>query len=197
MVAKYGVPFDSRFVPSNPYVSYATFQDPYSGLSFPPQNALNQKGISSTANWKISDAVDAKLILAWRNWNGRFATDQSNAPLDVSLVDGIQSFTYRTAELRFSGDAFYNKLNWTAGGFYYDGDSRSAQSVNLPGAGNTAGYLADPQANALLVNGLDLGHFQNYSFFIHLSILSRTSCTSLWAPAIRTTRKATSLTTRS
>jgi iron complex outermembrane recepter protein len=167
MLAKYGVPFDSRFVPSNPYVSYATFQDPYSGLSFPPQNALNQKGVSSTANWKISDAVDAKLILAWRNWNGRFATDQSNAPLDVSLVDGIQSFTYRTAELRFSGDALYSKLNWTAGGFYYDGDSRSAQSVNLPGAGNTAGYLADPQANALLVNGLDVGHFQNYSFFVH------------------------------
>jgi iron complex outermembrane receptor protein len=167
MVAKYGVPFDSRFVPSNPYVSYATFQDPYSGLSFPPQNALNQKGISSTANWKISDAVDAKLILAWRNWNGRFATDQSDAPLDVSLVDGLQSFTYRTAELRFSGDALSNKLNWTAGGFYYDGDSRSAQSVNLPGAGNIAAYLANPQANALLVNGLDIGNFQNYSFFIH------------------------------
>jgi iron complex outermembrane receptor protein len=167
MLQKYGVPFDSRFVPSNPYVSYATFQDPYSGLSFPPQNALNQKGVSSTANWKISDAVDAKLILAWRNWNGRFATDQSDAPLDVSLVDGIQSFTYRTAELRFSGDTLSNKLNWTAGGFYYDGDSRSAQSVNLPGAGNIAAYLADPQANALLVNGLDVGHFQNYSFFIH------------------------------
>jgi len=35
------------------------------------------EGVSSNANWKISDAVDAKLILAWRNWNGRFATDQS------------------------------------------------------------------------------------------------------------------------
>ena len=115
-----------------------------------------KKGVSGIANWKISDAVDAKLILAWRNWNGRFATDQSDAPLDVSLVDGIQSFTYRTVELRFSGDALSNKLNWTAGGFYYDGDSRSAQSVNLPGAGNTAAYLANPQANALLVNGLDV-----------------------------------------
>ena len=167
MLAKYGVPFDSRFVPKNPYVSYATFMDPYSGLSFPPQNALNQKGVSSTADWKINEAVTAKLILAWRNWNGRFATDQSDAPLDVSLVDGIQQFTYRTAELRFQGYALSNKLDWTAGAFYYDGDDNSAQSVNLPGAGNIAAYLANPQANELLVNGLDVGNFQNYSFFLH------------------------------
>jgi iron complex outermembrane recepter protein len=167
MLAKYGVPFDSRFVPKNPYVSYATFMDPYSGLSFPPQNALNQKGVSSTADWKINEAVTAKLILAWRNWNGRFATDQSDAPLDVSLVDGIQQFTYRTVELRFQGYALGNKLDWTAGAFYYDGDDNSAQSVNLPGAGNIAAYLANPQANELLVNGLDVGNFQNYSFFLH------------------------------
>jgi iron complex outermembrane recepter protein len=167
MVTRYGVPFDSRFVSKNPYVSYATFMDPYSGLSFPPQNALNQKGVSGTADWKLTDSVEAKLILAWRNWNGRFATDQSDAPLDVSLVDGLQAFTYRTAELRFTGDWLDRKLNWTVGAFYYDGDDNSAQSVNLPGAGNIAAYLANPQANELLVNGLDVGNFQNYSFFLH------------------------------
>jgi iron complex outermembrane receptor protein len=163
----YGVPFDSRFVAANRYVSYATFQDPVSGLSFPPQNALNQKGISTTVDWKINEAVSAKLILAWRNWNGRFATDQSDAPLDVSLVDGIQAFTYRTAELRFTGDMFSNKLNWTAGAFYYDGDSNSTQSVNLPGAANLDAYFRNPVANSLLVNGLEVGNFQNNSLFLH------------------------------
>ncbi len=165
-VKGFGIPFDGRFIPTNRYVSYATFQDPVSGLSFPPQNALNQKGVSGTADWKINEAVSAKLILAWRNWNGHFATDQDDSPLDVSVVDGIQQFTYRTAELRFTGDTFANKLNWTAGGFYYDGDSNSAQSVNLPGA-NISAYLADPIKNALLVNGLDVGNFRNYSFFLH------------------------------
>jgi iron complex outermembrane recepter protein len=166
MQAHYGVPFDSRFVPANRYTSYATFTDPFSGLAFPPKNSLNQKGISGTADWKISDAISAKLILAWRNWNGRFATDQDDSPLDVSVVDGIQQFTYRTAELRFSGDNFDNRLHWTTGVFYYDGDSNSAQSVNLPGA-NIAAYLANPQANALLVNGLDIGNFSNYSYYLH------------------------------
>ena len=166
MQAHYGVPFDNRFVPANRYTSYATFTDPYSGLAFPPKNALDQKGISGTADWKINDSVSAKLILAWRNWNGHFATDQDDSPLDVSVVDGIQQFTYRTAELRFSGDYFENKLHWTTGVFYYDGDSNSAQSVNLPGA-NLAPYLANPQANALLVNGLDVGNFSNYSYYLH------------------------------
>ena len=166
MQARYGVPFDSRFVAANRYTSYATFTDPYSGLAFPPKNSLNQKGIAGTADWKINDAVSAKLILAWRNWNGRFATDQDDSPLDVSVVDGIQQFTYRTAELRFSGDYFDNRLHWTTGVFYYDGDSNSAQSVNLPGA-NIAAYLANPQANALLVNGLDIGNFSNYSYYLH------------------------------
>ena len=163
----YGVPFDSRFVPANHYVSYATFSDPVSGLSFPPQNALNQKGISGTADWKINEEVSAKLILAWRNWNGRFATDQSDAPLDVSIVDGIQQFTYRTAELRFTGDMFEHKLNWTTGVFYYDGDSNSTQSVNLPGDQNLTAYFTNPVANSLLVNGLEVGQFQNDSAFLH------------------------------
>jgi iron complex outermembrane receptor protein len=163
----YGVPFDNRFVPSNRYVSYATFQDPVSGLAFSPQNALNQKGISGTADWKINEEVSAKLILAWRNWNGHFATDQDDSPLDVSVVDGIQQFTYRTAELRFTGDMFSHKLNWTAGGFYYDGDSNSTQSVNLPGAQNLTSYFTNPVANSLLVNGLEVGNFQNESAFLH------------------------------
>src|SRR5262249_14349110 len=54
MQARYGIPYDSRFIPKNPYVSYATFQDPYSGLSFEPRNTLNQKGIAATADWKIN-----------------------------------------------------------------------------------------------------------------------------------------------
>jgi len=37
MVSKYGVSYDNRFLPPNPYVTYATFDDPYSGLSFRPR----------------------------------------------------------------------------------------------------------------------------------------------------------------
>jgi iron complex outermembrane receptor protein len=174
MFAKYGVHYDSRFLPPNPFVSYATFDDPYSGLAFSPKTSLNQKGVSGTADWKISDAVSAKLILAWRNWDSYFSTDQDGSPLGFSVVDGIEHFQYRTAELRFSGNAA-KRLDWTAGAFVYDGNSVNSQQVELPAfmGPRAALYYSDPTGvsgglpNALLVNGLDNGHFENHSVFAH------------------------------
>jgi iron complex outermembrane receptor protein len=179
MVSKYGVSYDKRFLPPNPYITYATFSDPYSGLSFPPKTSLSQKGVSGTLNWRITDNFSAKLITAWRNWNGYFSTDQDDSPLGFSVVDGIQRFTYRTAELQFSGKLFEH-LEWTAGGFYYLGNGTSAQQVELPAfSGNFAAYASNPTGltlqpqtgeyipNALLVDGLDVGRFENESGFIH------------------------------
>jgi len=162
----YGVHYDSRFLPPNPYVSYDTFSDPYSGLHYTPKTSLNQKGISGTWSWRLTDDLSMKFITAWRNWNGYFSTDQDGSPLGLSVVDGIQEFTYRTAELRFEGTLF-KRLDWTAGGFYYDGNSASAQSVELPQVGPLVPYLANPQQFALLVNGLDHGHFENMSGYLH------------------------------
>ncbi|HUK02223.1 MAG TPA: TonB-dependent receptor [Steroidobacteraceae bacterium] len=168
----FGVPYDSRFIPKDPYVSYESFQDPYTGLQLPNKENLDQKGVSGTMDWKINDAVATKLILAWRNWNSAFGTDQDGSPLGFAGADGIQHFTYRTAELRFNGQAFDKKLDWTVGGFYYDGNSNSAQQVPLPAFGGPA-YYSDPTGftgnlpNALLVNGKDAGHFENTSGFAH------------------------------
>jgi iron complex outermembrane recepter protein len=175
----YGVHYDNRFVPKDPYTTYETFQDPYSGLTFPKKEALNQKGVSATADWKITDSLNSKLILAWRNWNSIFGTDQDGSPLGVAGADGNQHFTYRTAELRFNGQAIDKKLDWTVGGFIYDGDSSSAQSVPIPALSvieaNGCGlcYYANPTGsigalpNALFVNGKDTGHYENQSAFVH------------------------------
>jgi len=162
----YGVHYDSRFVPSNPYITYDTFSDPYSGLHYTPKTSLNQKGVAGTWNWKLTDEVNMKFISAWRKWDGYFSTDQDGSPLGLSVVDGIQQFTYRTDELRFEGTLF-KMLDWTVGGFYYDGNSASAQSVELPQVGPLPLYLANPQQYALLVNGLDHGHFENKSAYLH------------------------------
>src|SRR5262249_8675263 len=141
----YGVHYDDRFLPPNPFVSYATFTDPYSGLQSQPKTALNQKGISATMDWKVNDLVNAKVILAWRNWNGHFATDQDVSPLGFSVADGRQSFTYRTAELQLSGKLF-EKLNWTTGAFVYSGNSDNAETVELPPfmGPRFATYVTDP-----------------------------------------------------
>ena len=179
MFNKYGVHYDNRFLTGNPLVTYATFSDPYSGLSFSPKTSLNQKGIAGTLNLKITDDISAKLITNWRNWNSYFSTDQDGTPLGFSVVDGIEQFTYRTAELQISGKLF-ERLEWTAGGFYYLGNGSSAQQVELPPfMPNFAAYLSNPTGctvqpltgactpNSLLVDGLDVGRFENESGFIH------------------------------
>ena len=168
----FGVHYDSRFIPKDPYTTYETFQDPYTGLQLPKQESLNQKGIAVTADWKLTDTLNTKLILAWRNWNSLFGTDQDGSPLGFAGADGIQRFTYRTAEWRLNGVLFDKKLEWTAGAFLYDGNSSSAQEVPLPAFGGPA-YYSNPTGftgalpNALLVNGKDTGHYENKSGFLH------------------------------
>ena len=168
----FGVHYDSRFIPKDPYTTYETFQDPYTGLQLPKREALDQKGIAATMDWKLTDAINTKVILAWRNWNSAFGTDQDGSPLGFAGADGIQHFTYRTAEWRINGLAFDKKLDWTVGAFLYDGNSSSAQSVPLPAFGGPA-YYSNPTGftgslpNALLVNGKDTGHYENKSGFLH------------------------------
>src|SRR5262249_20120221 len=128
MAQTYGVPYDTRFLTNDKRVTYATFSDPYSGLSFPPKTSLQQKGGAATFNWKFADNANAKLITAYRDWNGYFATDQDGSPLGYSVVNGFQDFTYKTVELQVSGRA-WDKLDWTVGAFYYHGNAQSAQSV--------------------------------------------------------------------
>jgi iron complex outermembrane recepter protein len=173
----YGVHYDSRFIPSSPYVTYESFQDPYTGLQIPKEENLNQKGISTTVDWKLTDTLNTKLILAWRNWNSLFGTDQDGSPLGFAGADGIQHFTYRTAEWRLNGALLDKKLEWTVGAFFYDGNSSSAQEVPLPAFGNPPCgplYYSNPTGicpnglpNALLVNGKDTGHYENKSGFLH------------------------------
>jgi iron complex outermembrane receptor protein len=177
MIATYGVGFDSRFIPKSKYVNYGTFDDPYTGLSFPPKTALDQKGAAATVNWKLPNEMSLVVIGAWRNWNGEFATDQDASPLGYSVVNGFQHFTYRTLEARLSGNAMADRLEWTVGAFYYDGNSQSTQSVQLPEAMGPRFplYRDDPVGvtnglpNSLLVNGFDLGHYENTSGFLHLN----------------------------
>jgi iron complex outermembrane receptor protein len=197
LVPTYGVPYDSRFVPSDPFTSYASFRDPKSGLSFTPKTALEQKGVSGTADWKITNTVDAKLILSHRSFDSAFATDADASPFNEQTVDGHQNFVSKTAELRFTGRAF-DRLDWTVGGFYYKGDFKTGQTVSIPAfifsgvynavlnggapvpvAESVAAGVIDNAAK-FLVNGLNITKSENESGFVHgvFNVTDRLSLTA-------------------
>src|SRR6185436_166807 len=131
LLPQYGVKFDNRFVPTNRFVSYATYMDPKSGLAFQPTTALKQDGVSGKMDWKISDAVRMELISSYREFEGRFATDADASPVNEQTVDGRPLFNSRSAEMRFSGRLF-NKADWTVGAFVYNGHFHNAQVVSIP-----------------------------------------------------------------
>jgi iron complex outermembrane receptor protein len=198
LLPTYGVKFDSRFVPKNRFVSYATYMDPKSGLAFSPKTSLTQDGVSGKMDWKITQDVRMELIGSYREFEGRFATDADQGPLNEQTVDGRPLFNSRSAELRFSGRLF-DKADWTVGGFVYNGHFHNAQVVSIPALifagvyGNVFNSIAgtppstDPAvlaaANAaaeaaganvinnvakFLVNGNNLTDSENRSAFMHV-----------------------------
>lgn len=131
VIPKFGVPYDSRFLPPNPFVSYDTFKDLGSGVSFDPQTALKRWGTSGTLDWQINDAVHATTILAYSEISSRFATDADGSPINMQTVDGAEEINVKTAEIRFSGRAM-DRMDWTVGGFFYRSHFDDSQTVTLP-----------------------------------------------------------------
>jgi iron complex outermembrane receptor protein len=174
----YGVHYDKRFLSKSPYVSYATYSDPKSGLSFNPQTSVSQWGVSGTADWKINDQVSMKTILAYHEFNGAFATDADGSPLNEQTVDGRQHFYNYQAEVRFSG-RLMDRLDWTVGYFHLTDKFRSGQTVSIPAVSlsifhdalgipySVANGIIDSGTGRYLVNGLNIAKSENNSGFAH------------------------------
>lgn len=126
-----GVEYDRRFLPPDPYVSYATYADPNTDLRVTPQSGLEKTMASVRADWSLSDNVGLSAILSYTDITATLATDADVSPLNLQTVDGIQEADFLTAELRFSGRA-WDRMDWTTGVFLYDGESINQQMVNIP-----------------------------------------------------------------
>ena len=184
LVPTYGVPFDNRFIPSDVYTTYATFEDPRSGLVFTPQTAVLQQGLSAKLDWDIGENLNLALIASDRDFESNFATDADQSPINEQLVDGRSEFDSSTFEARFSG-RIADSVDWTVGAFYYDGEFQTAQTVSLPAfifdavyggaiaggappnvaAGIAAGVIDGPAR--FLVNALNITESENTSVFAH------------------------------
>lgn len=115
-----GVAYDSRFVPSNPYVSYATFCAV--GLAgnnycFSPDTHNKQWGTNLTLDWKLAPDVAVKSITGFREFDTQWTEDNDVSPLSGSLgAEHLLNHTL-TQELRLNGK-LENLLDYTVGGFY-------------------------------------------------------------------------------
>ncbi len=144
-VALNGVPYDSRFVPTNPYVTYSTFTNPggtfanpfggppivKAAYSIPPINAMKEWGVSGDVNFQLADKLSLRSITAYRRFSGDFAEDTDGSPLMLELVMNHVTHNQLTQELRLNG-TLLDKLDYTVGGFYLRSSSRDSNRVDIP-----------------------------------------------------------------
>jgi iron complex outermembrane receptor protein len=124
------VAYDSRFVPSNPYTSYANFcatslawgahgptQGPQTCVS--PDTYTKIYGTNLTLDWKLGDSLALKSITSFREFHSMWAEDNDVSPMSGSL--GIEDLLNHTLsqELRLTGKAG-TVLDYSAGAFYLD-----------------------------------------------------------------------------
>jgi iron complex outermembrane receptor protein len=117
-----GVAYDNRFVPNNPYISYAGFCG--LGLAgntycFSPDTYNKQWGTNLNLDWTLIPDLALKSISGYREFNTMWTEDNDVSPLNGSLgAEHLLNHTL-TQELRLNGK-FGSVLDYTVGGFYLD-----------------------------------------------------------------------------
>jgi iron complex outermembrane receptor protein len=134
-MANWGVPWDSRFLPPNENVSYAGFNDLSNidqGIETPNINDVRHWGASTTFDWNLEN-IGVKLILAHREFDAQWGRDSDASPMPINHTLDTFRDDQDTAELRVSGQLFDDKMEWTAGYFYFNADDLNSNiSVLYP-----------------------------------------------------------------
>ena len=94
----YGVPYDNRFMPKNIYETYATYNDPASGLTFKPTSAIDRTAVSGTMNWNFSDTMGLTVIGSYTDITSQLTSDADASPLNFQVTGGQQDFHWSTAK---------------------------------------------------------------------------------------------------
>jgi iron complex outermembrane receptor protein len=171
-----GVLYDSRFVTSNPYTSYAQYgTNAIDGRFTPNENNLNHWGVEGTTDWDIAPMVHLKTITAYRAWWNTFGRGDASPLGNSETFDDTRHHQF-TEEWQLTGTL--QRLDYTFGAFYYGAwdqntgfDSLWPTPPGLPPL--PAGSFQSPYVPFLNGLGLydhDLNDRQtttDYAFFAH------------------------------
>lgn len=159
---RFGVRYtaDDRFITGDPYTNYSNYADPLANESYNPNSRTEAMGASATADWEVAENVSATFVAAYRKYDLRWNSDTDFTPFPIQGTDYLQEHKQTQLEARFSGLLLNDRLEWTAGGFYYDSDSRAWNTTEF-GAFDHSGLLRNFVAD-------DYYTTENKSGFVHL-----------------------------
>ena len=88
-----------------------------SGPSFANSDAY---GTSATLDWRLGPDMDLKSITGWRQITWNIGTDLDGLPESMQAVTDSQWQRQVSEELQLNGKAFSDRLNYTAGLYYFN-----------------------------------------------------------------------------
>jgi iron complex outermembrane receptor protein len=116
------VPFGDQYIPSNPYVSYASFSDVRpdgTTFYFPPTTSTKVWGTNLTVDWTLGDSLALKSITAYRRFDSRWTEDNDASPAYLGLGSEHQSNHSFSQELRLNGKSG-SLFDYALGAYYFD-----------------------------------------------------------------------------
>jgi iron complex outermembrane receptor protein len=132
--AKYGIRFtaDNRFLTGDPFKTYAYPVDPVGGKTFPVNWTSEVWGATGKLTHKFSDNLNFDFIAGYRDYQIDWMGDGDQMPFDLNHTYVLQGHNQTSLEARLNGLALGERLNWTAGAYYYDDKSHLGGYVTLP-----------------------------------------------------------------
>ncbi len=119
VLANYGITWDKRFIPANPYrQTYATYTTAQ-GNNYTEGAFVHSWAINNIFDWDLTDNVHFKNITGYRTYHAGNSADDDVSPVDWGLATSYPYNREFQEEARFTGNLFDGHLDWTLGGFYY------------------------------------------------------------------------------
>ncbi|MEJ1965083.1 MAG: TonB-dependent receptor [Gammaproteobacteria bacterium] len=145
---KYGIHYitDNRFLTGDPFTNYATYGDVVNSKVYDTDQTVDSWGVSGTVDYNVTDKIHATFITAYRTYDSHWINDSDLTPFGITQTNNLQQHLQRQAELRLSGLAFGERLDWTTGLFFYNSRSRSYYTTNFESfvaAGLLTNFVAD------------------------------------------------------
>jgi iron complex outermembrane receptor protein len=121
---------DLRFASPSPYVAYYNFTDANTGEHYPNIGAVDARGLGLTLDWRLTDSLALKSISGYRRQEAQYTNDQKADTNVPGLNYSDEIFEQASEELRLSGSAFNQAVDWTLGAYYFKSNSHLLSRVD-------------------------------------------------------------------
>jgi len=114
------------------YANYTSYPGQAQQYTLPAISYFDSWGISNNLEIRLSDVFTLTSITAFRHASGQSSWDADNSPRHISNNWSTFDHDQFTQELRLSGS--FDMFDFTVGGYYYEGDSKLSNRVNVGAA---------------------------------------------------------------